>query len=221
MFCPCPNSDRKRPKIASLSGHADARHVLDVMGAWPPCRAAAPHLPAPCQRASQRLCSPHNGWPASLTRLSSPPRSFLLSASALAHAERGAAMDGRPSSLPPVPSPLQAPTTAATCTTAFTSSCCTSRARLPKSKAAGALRPGEPPPVSRCSAWPRLLGPPRGEPRPPTSSRRPPGASPPLPGRRRGLLRRNSELPTTPLLKSRLGTSRRNSTKSRGFSALS
>jgi hypothetical protein len=89
----------------------------------------------------------------------------------------------------------------------------------PKPKATGVPRPSEPPPVSRCSAWPRLLGPPQDEPWPPTGARRPPLASPHLPRRRRGLLRPEQRAPTTSLFKFTTGTSYKNSTNIRGLTA--
>ena len=99
------------------------------------CRALLPRAPAPLRSS---WWTPEALPPLPLTP-STPHRS--LSRSPRSHA---AVHHGRLANLAvAASSPLQASTAAATCTTAFASSCCTSRARSPKPSATGA-----PPPVS-------------------------------------------------------------------------
>jgi hypothetical protein len=154
-------------QIGTYLAHFTARHVFDALPTWSPCMHAARHLLCHAHRLLCRHCCLELEHPSPLSR---PPSLALALLLALAARAGASAMDGRPSLLPPASSPLQALTAAATCTTAFTSSCYTSHTRSPKLKATGALWPGKPPPVSRCSAWPYLLGPPRGEPQPPPTN---------------------------------------------------
>ena len=62
------------PKNASHAGHFVARHLFVEMGAWPPCRAAMPHL--------------HGAWLRPFSSMSgcpSPPSDSLTCPSALPH----------------------------------------------------------------------------------------------------------------------------------------
>jgi hypothetical protein len=90
---------------------------------------------------------------------------------------------------------------------------------LPGRVATGSRRRRNPPAVGSLLAWLNQLGPPRAEPSCPLGAHNFPGAPPPLPGHRRGHLRRNSELPVAPLYNSRPGASYTNLTKGRGLSA--
>jgi hypothetical protein len=47
VFGPRSDSAQKQPKMASHSGHADERHVLDEMSTRPSCRQGAPTIAAP------------------------------------------------------------------------------------------------------------------------------------------------------------------------------
>jgi len=67
-----PRFSTKRRPPCPVRHPPRARRNGRVSRAWPPCRAAAPHLPTPCQCASQRLCALLNGHPAFLTRLPTP-----------------------------------------------------------------------------------------------------------------------------------------------------
>jgi hypothetical protein len=89
---------------------------------------------------------------------------------------------------------------------------------LPSRVATGSRRRRNPSAIGPLLAWPSQLGPPGAEPSCPLGAHDFPGAPPPLPGHRRGHLRRNSELPTAPLCNSRPGASHMNLTKGRGLS---
>jgi hypothetical protein len=116
---------------------------------------------------------------------------------------------------PPFPQ-LRATTAAAMSLTIFASSYSTPRVRSLRASAAGGPAPPERPPMSCCSTWPHLLGPPRDEPWTPTGARRPPLAPHPLPHRRRCSYRPEWRSPDDPLLKFSSGASCSNLTKGRG-----
>ena len=156
------------------------------------CRALLPRAPAPLRSS---WWTPEALPPLPLTP-STSHRS--LSRSPRSHA---AIHHGRLANLAvAASSPLQASTAAATCTTAFASSCCTSRARSSKPSATGAPSPVSRRGQRRRCAWPSSHEPPSAVPGTPTGAREPGAAAAPIPRRHRASFGRQQQVRHSPLL---------------------
>jgi hypothetical protein len=205
IFGPFTDLAWKRPKNASHTGRTVARHLFDEM---PRAGAHGHHAgqqrPVASTRARpppSRLCS--NVESPELVALAGSLSAACRSLPRAARARSAmAAIASKPSSVatalarplsllhPNRPHPR------------LSHSALPPLRHLPGRVATGSRRRRNPPAVGPLLAWPSQLGLPRAKTSCPLGAHDFPSAPPPLPGHRRGHLRRNSELPVAPLCNS-------------------